>query len=292
MTSLLMTSTVSEKSGFKEKDLSNGRPRITGIHITENLFVGSYRDSRGQIHSYVPMFFRHMSGYVHQGAAGYVYPDGFTVEWNSKKTRGKGSSRIYHSMYDKANNIKQKIAELKRKRVEDESHAYYIQDRLWYLEKLSDWCDDVGLARNEIKMKSKELFDRELTFIESWSYDVMCNVIRPHQFYKKMQVEETRMQDVSDFLISKGIPPKQANQAQFIHRAWVNGDDLKRIDYSPATMYRYRKMLLAVGVDIFVPCDISRIPLRVEKVTVKPAVVPGWYQLPVVPKTNVLKLVA
>jgi II/X family phage/plasmid replication protein len=61
--------------------------------------------------------------------------------------------------------------------------------------------------------------------------------------------------------------------------AWRDGADLKT-RLSNGTFYRYRKELLKYGIDIAVPSNVTRLRSRVEVITLSPATIPDWYQLP------------
>ncbi|WP_414639405.1 phage/plasmid replication domain-containing protein [Achromobacter sp.] len=47
---------------------------------------------------------------------------------------------------------------------------------------------------------------------------------------------------------------------------------------SRATFYRHRSQLLKYGIDISVPSNVSRLPIRVKTVEVAALEAPDWYR--------------
>jgi hypothetical protein len=243
--------------------LPDGRSRFSRVDLTQNIATNGAMD-----------FLRHLSTYVHHGKAGNLYPNGRTVDW------GNGSRRIYIKFYDKAYDLDQKIKKL-QKRLHGK-HRERILDHIEYLFKLKRWCEENGIVRLEVTFKATELIDRKLIYIEAWEGETMSNVIKPYQFHKKINLEETRFDGVSNHLLSMGlgVSERVARQAELIHTAWVNGSELMVLCGTLRNFNRYRKLLLNVGVDIKNPCDISRLTLRVHKSEYREISPPSWYSLP------------
>lgn len=241
--------------------LSDDRARISRIDLTQNLTTSDAR-----------AFIRQLSGYQHHGKPGRLFPNGASVDWG-------GSRRVYVKFYDKAADIENKIKTLRKSL--NSKHRETIQSHIDYLEILKKWCLDHGIVRHEISIKSTELIDRKLIHPDTWSNETMTNVIRPYQFQKKIRLEETRFDSIADTLLAQGdISPRVARQAELIHSAWIQGKDIREVCGSKATFYRYRSILLGIGIDIFNPCDISRITLRASTCEWKEAQPPEWYNLP------------
>ena len=146
-----------------------------------------------------------------------------------------------------------------------------------YLEKVAEYCKEHGVVRRETSFKSIELHDRGMRHIENWTGESMNNVIKPYQFHKKLNIEETRFDGVSEQLQRCGYDKRTANRAELVHTAWVQKKDYRKLIGSKATFYRYRKMLLAVGVDISNPCDISCLTMRAARSEWKELEMPRWY---------------
>jgi hypothetical protein len=251
--------------------LGDERARISRIDITENIATSGAVD-----------FIRHLSTYVHHGKAGNLYPNGRTVDW------GKGSRRVYQKYYDKAYDLEQKIKKLAKSF--NSRNRSKIIEHIEYLSRLKMWCEENGIVRRETTFKSTELIDRKLIFIESWSCETMSNVIRPYQFHKKINIEETRFDGVADQLLAMGLSERVARQAELIHTAWVNGSDVRALCGTERNFYRYRNHLLNVGVDIRNPCDISRLTLRVHRSEYREIEPPSWYAMPGSQNPLVLKV--
>ena len=264
-----------------EKLIDYGKPIITQIHITQNIETGSEIDRYGDIKSNAHLFLRHLSSYNHRKKPGFLFPNGNTVVWNvDKNGKPLEGNRVYHKYYGKAYDVQSKIDKLLKKKAENEVIAIDIYNRLDYLSSVKEWCDKVGLIRNEVELKPKEIADHNLRYIEDWSYKTMCEVIRPFQFHNKIKVEQTNLDNIYPKLINDGYSEKVASFAQLILTAWINCNDLSIHLKSPATYYRYRNILLENGVDIAKACDLTRIPLRVQKLEWKNSVPPDFYQLP------------
>jgi hypothetical protein len=241
--------------------LGDERARLSRVDITENIATSGAVD-----------FLRHLSTYVHHGKAGNLYPNGRTVDW------GKGSRRAYHKYYDKGYDLEQKIKKLAKSL--NSRNRVKIAEHIEYLSRLKTWCDENGVVRRESTFKSTDLIDRKLIYLESWSCETMSNVIHPYQFHKKINIEETRFDGVSERLLSLGLSERIARQAELIHTAWVNGSDVRALCGSQPNFYRYRNHLLNVGVDIRNPCDISRLTLRVHRSEYREIEPPSWYVMP------------
>lgn len=264
------------QSAHADAVLPDERARLTRVDLTQNLSTSD-----------APGFLRHLSTYVHHGKVGYLYPNGRTVEW------GKGSRRIYIKYYDKAFDIQQKILKLSKSATKNCKHRSKLIQHIEYLSKLMAWCEENGIVRLEVSFKSTELIDRHLIFIESWSPDVMSNVLHPYQFHEKLNISETRFQGVADWLIAGGLSERVARQAELIHTAWVNGSDVSMLCGTERNFRRYRNYLLGVGVDIKNPCDISRLVLRAHRSECREVSPPDWYVMPGQESTKpYLKIVA
>ena len=272
-----------------------GRPIITAIHITENIETGLKGNSGLDASE---DFLVHLSGYQHYGRAGYLYPNRATVDWQGRGAvtgiGQNGPRRMYHKYYRPVVKFRSILEDLQKKlnnnfvvcgddfmtRQTKEKKNDLLLQHILHLENIITHCESVGLVRHEIELKSTELIDRKLRYIENWSNEVMSKVIYPYQFHNKLKVQETRLDSVLQFFLDAGYSHTVASKCHGVHRSWINGDDINLQFGSHRSKYVYRKLLLMVGVDIFVKCDISRLPIRVHQITVSPAKVPEWYVFP------------
>ena len=173
-----------------------------------------------------------------QGPKGY----GNGVTWN------EGSKRHYEKLYFKADEL--------GKHCSDEVREY---------------CEAAGILRYEVSLKSRQLLRDNLQSMVSWSKVVggerMDNVVfgRFAEVLTRNQVTVTEVQD---------IPGKLG----LIARSYLNGENpYKTLQAGASTIRRWRRELLAYGIDISQPCDILRVGVRVRLVELRPVAVPAWY---------------
>ena len=259
------------------------KPSITRVDLTENLSTPN-----------AMIYLRNLSGYVHQGKPGHLYPDGKTVDWNGKYNGGsdKASNSVYIKYYIKETDIGfkfAKIQKLKRNAIDDDAidnHANHLN----YLETVKGYCREESLVRHEVTLKAKYLSKHGLNRVEKWSQEAMCNVIRPYQFHDRLKVEQSDILNTVQQLLDQGVKERTARQADLVFNSWINGRKLHFKDggLSKDSFYRMRKVLLMVGVDIAQPCQIAHIPLQSVKMTVKPLDPPEWYQMPEKPKLRLV----
>lgn len=139
-------------------------------------------------------------------------------------------------------------------------------------DRMSDWLLDQGCIRLECKLKSRYLTQKALYKVGAWEAINSAAVEWTEIFGKVLRGFEVNEDRVFD-----GLPPALRRVAN----DWLNGVDL-RAEVSPATWYRWRAALKKYGIDIRVPCDVTRLPIRVRVLDVKPLSRPDWYDLPAV----------
>lgn len=173
-----------------------------------------------------------------QGPKGYANG----VTWN------EGSKRHYEKLYYKADEL--------GKHVSDEVREY---------------CESAGILRYEVSLKSRELLSQNLQSMVSWSKVVegkrMENVVygRFSEVLTRNQVSVTEVHD---------IPGKLG----LIARSYLNGENpYKTLMAGASTIRRWRKELLAYGIDISQPCDVRRVATRIRVVDLVPLNAPAWY---------------
>lgn len=131
---------------------------------------------------------------------------------------------------------------------------------------LFQFMHDSGIARHEIELKSRYLKQNNLSRIVQWGEGMEERI---YALFNDVIGGESR---VDSFL---EIPGRAGELAV----AWRDGADLKK-RLSTATYYRYRKELLKYGIDIAVPSNVKRLQSRVEVISLTPAAMPAWYELP------------
>jgi len=165
------------------------------------------------------------------------------VTWN------EGSKRHYEKLYFKA----------------DELGKYC--DPL-----VAEYCESNGVLRYEVSLKSRELADRNLQNMVSWSRVDnrglrMDNVIYG-EFAEVLSRNHVSVMEVRD------IPGKIG----LIARSYINGEN--PYETQPAavrTRRRWRAQLLPYGLDIAQPCDVMRLSTRIRVIELQPLRAPSWY---------------
>lgn len=191
----------------------------------------------------VEQFIRYLQGFK-SGRQEPTNYKGTGVAW------GVGSKYWYAKVYDKAGEYFRQCG--KKSKAFDEQLFQFMQSS--------------GIARHEIELKSRYLKQNNLWRLSQWGFGMeervyaLFNDVIEGQSY------------VDSFLEIEG-------RAGELAVAWRDGADLKK-RLSTATYYRYRKLLLKYNIDIAIPSNIKRLQSRVEVITLAPAVIPSWYQLP------------
>jgi II/X family phage/plasmid replication protein len=141
---------------------------------------------------------------------------------------GKGSRRQVLKFYDKGYEIQQRGHQLSA-----------TLAPVWH-----QWLTGfaVGKLRAEVKVGSKWFHENPVARRAGfWDGDLAASVL-DSQLVALEVSDAMRLQDD----VVEGLPPKLVA----IYDAWQAGRDLRAIYKSKATFYRYRKQLLAYGIDI------------------------------------------
>lgn len=240
---------------------------IRRIDITRNLSVG-YKNELS--------FLRGLSGQrIGKGIMPHPYPDGRTLEW-------KTSSWI-QKLYDKANEMK-----LPKWRKYSKSLSKHESE---YRNKIINFCNDVGLIRDEKEFKQRFLNRNNLC-----SYGLVSeNDFKPFltdidNIINKIEISTMDYEHISDILIKKNICNSRvsANSTQSYVFAWLYGQPITK----NSQYYVHKARLLQLGIDISVPHDVTKLmpQLRSQReIIVSTVLPPDWYEQPIVKK---LELVA
>jgi hypothetical protein len=165
---------------------------------------------------------------------------------------GEGSKYWYAKVYDKAGEYYRQLGKQAK----------------GFDPVLFEYMKSNGIARHEISLKSRYLKQNNLWRFTQWGKD-MNTEDRVYALFNDVVSGEAH---VDSFL---EIPGRAGELAV----AWRDGADLKK-RLAQNTYYRYRRELLKYNIDIAVPANVARLRQRIEVITVSPAVVPAWYQLP------------
>jgi II/X family phage/plasmid replication protein len=97
-----------------------------------------------------------------------------------------------------------------------------------------------GMLRVELTLRGMELRDRGLERASRWSQAIATKLLRERM--SALELNDTLL--LADDVV-ESLPPRLVP----IYDAWKAGRDLQKL-YSRPTFYRYRKQLLAYGIDI------------------------------------------
>lgn len=225
------------------------RPIITRVDVTEN-----YKTEN------VMQTIRHLSSHHYRTGSGHLYANGRTTDWN------RGSRRVYVKYYDKGYEMSM------RKKTERND------------EREQEYCKYHNIIRFEASFKSMWLKRNGLDDPRHWHESTLSEITEPYRFHERQQTEITDLDNVVKRLMAFKIKEADAKRAELYLRSWLQGANLYE-SLSRRTYYRYRKILLNLGLDIRNPCDISTLPVRTRKLVLEPVAVPEWYELPPGPET-------
>jgi len=127
-----------------------------------------------------------------------------------------------------------------------------------------------GIVRREVTVRGMELHRRGLSFVNQWDKLKASPMALFDELAGQLSISEAAMLETSDL---EKIPARYRP----IYAAWAAGHDCREL-LPLRTFYRYRKALLAYGVDIATnqPRDASNVvPLRVTLVG-REVGVPDW----------------
>jgi II/X family phage/plasmid replication protein len=213
----------------------------------------------------------------------YLYPDGNTVDWFGKNLTQNGSTHRYVKVYNKA-------VDLKRHQRRAFKNATEIDKK--YYEKIQKYCTENGVVREEHSFKNRFLKENMLfgygLVKESYFTQYLTCIDEIRKRFGGVRMEQ---ESIADHLLEDQVVKSRqaANATQMFYLMWLTGQQLDR---SKSQYYVHKQRLLEIGIDISIPLDVTRAPLRIKEaveIEVKPLAVPDWYRKP---KTSHLKQVA
>lgn len=266
--------TTSGVNGDRRK-IGDGGAIITELHVTSNLSVGAGN---------VDDFLRALSTQPYRHSVPRLHLNGKTVDWLSGTT-GRASELMYVSAYAKGFELELHALPKIKRLFGEESSEYR------YLSGVIDYCNDQGIVRFESKLKSRFLRRAELSFYGCVDMEKISNV---HEEFlrvpERLRVEALDFENISEQLISSGVVSSThaANCTAMYALQWMHG---AKFDFSSSRVRTHRARLRKIGIDIKLPCDLSKFSLvRVKKarsVEIRPVDMPAWYKPP-----RALRLVA
>jgi len=261
---------VQGKDGKRATRAGDGS-RFLRVDWTRNLSVGQGN---------VPAFLRAIASQsIGRGKIPQLYQNGHTVDW------ARGSSYWYQKLYNKAVELREHLKKTKKKQLSREEIAY--------LEKLINYCEEIGLAREEKEFKRAFLERKNLCFYGiTAESDFEKYLDSIEMIIRRLEMATWDYETIADQLLEKKIVTSRqaANATQGYAMAWLHGQHLKET-MGRSQYFTHRKRLLELGIDVSSPCEVTRLPQikHQREINVSTALPPSWYRMP--PKTP-LKLVA
>lgn len=277
--------------GSKIKTITDGAV-ITELHITSNITTGSSSSFQFEQNLQFELFDSHADTYIkaistlpYRNSVPRLHTNGKTCDWLTK--RGKGSTLIYPSVYNKAFELElHALPKIKRSHGPDSDEYKYLQSVIKY-------CNDNGVVRFEQKLKSAFLRRNNMQFYGLSNFKALHAVHDEFlNLHTKLKVESMSLESITQQLISNGIceSTRAANVTTLYAIQWMHGE---QFDLSKSQVKTHRARLRKIGIDIAMPCDVTKFSLitvkEAKQITVGQLVAPTWYRKPV---TNHLKIAA
>lgn len=225
--------------GYAQLIYGHEFPQWTGAVITRLDLTKNYILGNREN---LKLFMNHLASKSAPRVKTGVFPDGATVDY------GRGSKYLYHKAYDKFLQWSGRGQKYKP------------------LTQVMNWVEKVGLLRHEVTLKSRFLTQNNLRFLGVLNMKKLCDVYNIR----------------ADIITAEKVPYDHLNEipAPFCGTAsmWRGGVDLTA-KLKKATFYRHRKALLAYGIDISRPCNVTDLTTRIKhkEITIMAAVPPDWY---------------
>lgn len=248
---------------------------ITRLDITTNRSVGQGNEL-DYLKALASQPYRHMRGHLH--------PNGQTTDWRSKNDKAR---LIYSSAYNKAHDIRERLLPKVKRRFGEHSEEYR------YLMSVHEFCIEQGIVRMEQKFRREFIRDNNAQFYGLGKLD---GLYQEHDVFlnvdKKLQVTAMDIENIAEKLLRLGYVSsvKAANTTAYYAYQWMNG---AHFDFDKSQVKTHRARLRKIGIDIAMPCDLSRfspvLVKEVREIEVRTVSAPDWYRMPQVPT---LKLVS
>lgn len=239
---------------------------IRELHITSNRAVG-----QGNERDYLAG----LSTLRYRNSLPKLHTNGASVDWLSKLGN---ANLIYPSVYDKGFELElHGLSKIRNKFGRDSDEVRYIQ-------RVIDFCRQVGVVRFEQKLKSRYMQKYNLLFWGLTDYSILKKL---HDDFisidKTLSVTAMDFDTISEHLINQGVVDntRSANTTAMYAVQWMHGH---QFDFSKSQVQTHRARLRRIGIDIAQRCDISKFsPVFVHnarEVVVSDCPIPDWYRRP------------
>lgn len=235
--------------------------RITRLDLTKNHQSGSAENAYA--------FMRHLSTQQASRLKTGTYGEGETVDF------GRGSRRVYSKAYLKHAELLRHAAKPKKPDVKallalgydlEEIHAYSAPFDP-YIHDLAAWCSSIGLVRFETTYKSTFLIDNFHNYLGGLDMrHLESDFAKRQEVFTRSNVETDELTNLDKTTLG-------------VYRMWQSGDDIAT-KLKKSQFYKHRSTLLPYGVDIAVKSNVLNFTPRVKVITLTPAAMPPFYELP------------
>ncbi|TMO84591.1 phage/plasmid replication domain-containing protein [Pseudoalteromonas spongiae] len=246
------------QQGDKSKRLYNGAV-ITAIDLTKNHYVGKGNEL---------LFLRGVSSQsVGRGKSGFLYPDGNTASW------GYSSYRPY-IIYNKAADLRLRSSKILKNALPED---------IEYFNQLINFCESNGVVREEYKFKRQYLQKHDLRYYGLFKEnDFIKHLGELDRIIERCKISGEQSMTIADKLLQNEIVKSRqaANATQSYAMLWMQGVDIKS-QLKRSQYYEHKSRLKAVGIDINVPFDVTRMsPMRIKQteIEISQLVPPNWYR--------------
>ena len=205
-----------------------------------------------------------------RGRVGHLFPNGATCAWGYGSTYGM--TKLYIKSVDLRDHFK---SNTKNQSLED----------ITYYNSVINYCDDVGIVREEQSFKRPLLRRKNLSFYgltKESDFAPLLDIVDVTM--KRLEINAVHTCSIAQQLVNSGVcsSTKSANATQMAAMIWLAGDNVE-LAFSRSQYFKHKSNLKQIGIDISVPYDVCRLsPVirRVEAITVKPVEIPTWYRRP------------
>lgn len=243
--------------------LDHGGAVLTRVDLCRNRATGSAKAR--------DVYLRAASCAVYRGQSGTARPG--SVTWGSRRN-------LLLKMYDKASELRAHMPRpglLKNPTLENRRRHSAILEAVKYRHALADWCDQVGLVRQEVQLGRQALRQMRLRELGDWNDFRAAEIAAEKVDAMKIGCSADLGDSLQAFL-DAGYSKRKSATLSGVVSSWYMGQDVEST-VSRATWYRYCADVGAVlGLDLRQRPDLATLTARVQVVDLAPVDPPSWYR--------------
>lgn len=204
-----------------------------------------------------------------RGKTAFLYPNGQSCVWYTN------SKWLHKKLYIKA-------SDMLDRRIKNTRSA--TQEDKRYYNQLIEFCKKIGIVREEHSFKGPWLKRHNLhLYGRTDDSDFLPHLTDFDNIFQRLgAMTHVRYDTISDQLMTQNIvsSTQAANATQAYYFKWLHGQTIER----NSQYYVHKARLLALGIDISVPYDITRVPPTVranQLIEINSVAAPDWYRQPI-----------